>query len=113
MGYESAMFKPTNTSVVSRRHYLDTVGDAPNANAKWKKLESDRFEKVASVSQNSSGSRLAKHTTSDPEKQEPIDGARTSQYWYHYGGAYTILKVALVLGIVLYGLEMLGGFRCF
>ena len=101
-----------NISIVSRRHYLDAVGDPPNANTTRKKWEDDHVEKAASTSQDPSISRFAKRTTNDPEKQELIDGARTRRHKFHYGGGYNVLVLALVLGIVLYGLDMVGWFRC-
>ena len=97
---------------MSRRHHLDAVGDPPHANATWKRSGNGHFERVASLSQGPSDGRVTKRTTNDPEKQELVSGASTSRRIYQYGGRYTILAVALILGISLYGLDMMGGFRC-
>lgn len=112
MGYESALVDPTNISTVSRRHHLDAVGNPPNANATLKRLENKHLDKPASVFQDPSSWRSTERTINDPEKQAPNAVAGTSRRRYHYGGGYTLLVVALILGIVLYVSDVTKGFGC-
>lgn len=112
MNYDSALGNPTNISIVSRRHHVDAVGDPPNANATWKRLEHDHIEKEASMPQNLFDNLFAKRNIIDPEKQDVIGVARTGQHKYRYGGGYIVLVVALVLGVVWCGLDMIGWLSC-
>ncbi len=100
-------FHSTNTSAVCRRHHVDLVGGPNHANVKTEQLGVVDPGKILSVFRSPFDGRVQKPTkriTEDPEKQELVDGSSTSQASHHHGVGYTVLVIALGLGMILYRL---------